>query len=185
MAGGLHTAGSQSVVTFVQLSSAAATYFAWGLSLEPEHRSRLGLADGQPARLDKHRLVYTATSPAWRGRVGAVLPVAGHQVEGLLFTLEPERFAKVEAFEREQGGLRTTVSVITTGGPVSAQIFSPAPQRVGGPVDEAWIAALLRGLAQAKVSADYLQARTAEALILERVQAVTPAAPRAWNPTCP
>ena len=155
------------------------TYFAWGLTLEPELRTRLGLAEGALARLAGNRLVYTASSPLWPGRVGAILPVPGHEVVGLLFSLDDAAWSKVERFEQEQGGQPTSGSLSTAGGAKQASWFSPSPQAVGGLVDEAWFAAFLRGLSDPLLPADYVLARNSEALIVEKVQTLRP---RSWSP---
>ncbi|MFT3839156.1 MAG: gamma-glutamylcyclotransferase family protein [Myxococcaceae bacterium] len=155
-------------------------YFAYGLSLDGETTAKWKPADGakfpklspgSEASLDGHAIVFTGGSPRFKGRVATLSALAGEKVEGLLFELDARQWAAVDAFERSYGGQARAVKVRAGGQLLEATAFvfasSDAPE-----IDEGFLAALLRGLSSAKLPADYVNARAAEALLVERVQRV-------------
>lgn len=145
-------------------------YFAYGLSLDAETTKFPKLA-GTEASLEGHALVFTGGSPRFKGRVATLAPLSGEKVEGVLYELDPKQWAVVDAFERSYGGQPRAVTVRSGGQTVEATTFvftsSDAPE-----IDEGFLAALLRGLASARLPGEYLNARAAEALLVERVQRV-------------
>lgn len=154
-------------------------YFAYALSLDgettakwkPAEGSKFPKLDGSEASLEGHAIVFTGSSPRFKGRVATLAPLAGEKVEGLLCELDAKKWAAVENFERAFGGQPRVVKVRLGSETVEATAFvtgsSDAPV-----IDEDYLAALLRGLSSAKLPKDYVNARAAEALLVERVQRV-------------
>jgi hypothetical protein len=161
-------------------AAAPAKYFAWALALDGETtRQWKGeggakfpkLAKGEPASLEGHAIVFTGRSPRFEGRVATLTPLPGERVQGVLHALDAKQLAAVSAFERGYGGEPRAVKVRANGTVVDATAFVFGPSD-SPEIDEAFLAALLRGLTHAQLPADYLQARAAEALLVERVQRV-------------
>jgi len=154
-------------------------YFAYALSLDaettaawkPAEGSKFPKLEGAEASLEGHAIVFTGSSPRFKGRVATLSPLAGEKVEGLLHELDAKQWAAVEAFERAYGGQPRVVKVRSGGEVVEATAFVPGSSDAPA-VDEDYLAALLRGLSSAKLSKDYVTARAAEALLVERVQRV-------------
>ena len=155
-------------------------WFAWGLALDRvstsswtgERGARFPkLGAGEAAQLDGHALFFTGRSPRFAGRVAALAEAKGDQVHGLLHQLDDAQWALVEAFERAEGGRPKKVKVRCGSRAVEAVAFVP-PRGEGAEIDEGYLAALVRGLIASQLPKDYLQARAAEALLVERVQRV-------------
>ncbi len=155
-------------------------WFAYGLALDrtttaawssPEGARFPELKQGSPAQLDGHALFFTGRSPRFAGRVPTLGEAPGQAVHGLLYELDDAQWAQVEAFERALGGERRTVKVRSGGQSVDAIAFVSGASRAIE-IDESYLAAWMRGLVSAQVPKEWLQARAAEALVVEQVQKV-------------
>ena len=155
-------------------------WFAYGLALDGETTAAFKgeggvkfppLPAGTEASLEGHAIVFTGSSPRFKGRVATLAPLSGERVQGVLYELDAAQWPAVEAFEKSLGGQARAVKVRVGKELVEATAFvlgaSDAPE-----IDEGFLAALLRGMASAKLPDGYIKARAAEALLVERVQRV-------------
>ncbi len=125
-------------------------YFAYGCNIEPGHVARLcpTARAVSGARLADHRLTFPLRCASWGGAVASIEPSPAAEVWGVLWEVDGDSLAALDAYEEVAEGMyrRVRVEVESNGGRRPCWSYVARPDEVApGPPSRRYMAALIGG----------------------------------------
>jgi cation transport regulator ChaC len=129
-------------------------YFAYGSNLDPDRfRSRVGeWRELRRARLDGYALRFCSDVQSEGGAGAVIVPDAVASVYGAVYGISGQQMAAMdgEEFDPDRDlaslGARRTVTVVTDGGPVTAEVYYVREPASFGPPSDVYLGHITRGL---------------------------------------